>query len=213
MKVDIVIVSNATLNEQLTIDAINSIHKSDVHDFNIIVMEQTDADFENATTINYKFGFNYNKCLNEGAKYGTADYIVFCNNDLLFEKDWFSRLLDVFEMGYKSLCPFEKRHCKNKSKGNHLIEGYEVRNQLLGWCIAVERKMFESIGGFDEGVMFWFSDNIYADQLKYHKIKHALVCNSFVNHKESSTLNKVPQNDITWGQKKKYEQIRKKYVE
>ena len=133
MKVDIVIVSNATLNKQLTIDAINSVHESDSFDFNVIVMEQTKARFENATTINYDFDFNYNKCLNEGAKYGSAKYIVFCNNDLLFEKDWFNRLLDVFEMGYKSLSPFEKRHCKshNIKQGDHLIEGYIVRRQLF----------------------------------------------------------------------------------
>ena len=214
MKVDIVIVSRAKTDKhkQLTIDAINSLHAS-YHDFNIIVMEQTDVKYKGAKTINYKFDFNYNKCLNEGAKHGEADYIVFCNNDLIFEPTWFDRLLDVFNMDYESLCPYEPRHFKGSIKqGNHLIEGYEVRKQMLGWCIAVKRDMFERIGGFDEGVMFWFSDNIYADQLQFHNIKHALVCNSIVHHKESATLKTVPQKEITWGQQKIYNQIRKKYV-
>ena len=198
----------------LTVNAIDSLHKSDDFKFNAIIMEQTEVRYDNAITVNYKFDFNYNKCLNEGAKHGNAEYIVFCNNDLIFTKGWFDSLLDVFEMGYKSLCPAEKRHCRdnNIKLGNHLIEGYEIRQQLFGWCIATTREMIESIGGFDEGVMFWFSDTIYADQLKYHNIKHALVCNSFVEHKESATLKTVPQKDLTWGQKNKYELIKQKYV-
>ena len=75
----------------------------------------------------------------------------------------------------------------------------------------------DRIGGFDYPVNFWYSDNVYAEQLKAAGIKHALVGNSIVRHLESQSLRKVVKGkvriDMQKGQYKIFEQYKKeKYV-
>ena len=121
----------------------------------------------------------------------------------------------VFNMAYDSLSPACPRHCEahNIPLSAFLKEGYEIRQQLFGWCIAVKRSMFDKIGGFDTGVNFWFSDNLYADQLKYHGIKHALVCDSLVDHVESYTLKTSSKmKEYTWGQQQAYNKAKQRYA-
>ena len=217
MTFDIVIVSNAHSKKHriLTENAVRTaLGAKTSHTINVIVVEQTDATYEGATTVRYDFDFNYNKCLNYGATFGTGEYILFCNNDLIFY-DWYSdRLLDAFKMGYKSLSPYCPRYHRKLQRGSHLYEGYVIQHHIAGWCIATERKMIEGIGGFDEAVAFWFSDNLYVDQLRHHNIKHALVCNAIVEHIDmgSATLKGSKRgNEYTYGQRALYEEAKKKY--
>ena len=94
--------------------------------------------------------------------------------------------------------------------------GYEVgiKGQLLGWCIIMDRVVMEKIGEFDCPVNFWYSDNVYAEQLKAAGIKHALVGNSRVRHFTSRSLaNKAVvkgklRMDMQKGQEKIFEQYK-----
>ena len=52
----------------------------------------------------------------------------------------------------------------------------------------------DKIGKLDETVSFWFSDNLYALQLKAEGIKHGLFTNVQVDHIGSQTLNKQHRN-------------------
>ena len=54
----------------------------------------------------------------------------------------------------------------------------------MGWCIVANREVFPKIGFLDEMFDFYYADNDYAMTLKYNNVKHALVCNSHVNHLE-----------------------------
>ena len=77
-------------------------------DFNFYVIETCrEYEYKYATTIlNIEKEFNYNKCLNIGTKYSNDQYIAYCNNDLLFHKDWAKNILHVFKAHeYLSLCP------------------------------------------------------------------------------------------------------------
>ena len=66
--------------------------------------------------------------------------------------------------------------------------GYEIGKHVLGWCIIVDRIVMDKIGGFDTPVSFWFSDDVYAEQIKAAGIKHALVGTSRVRHLTSKSL-------------------------
>lgn len=137
-------------------------------------------------TLYYKTEFNYNWCLNLGFSVCTSRYTAFCNNDLLFESGWAKNAVEAMQKGgYLSASP-TPRHI---FKGVH--EGYKIGKQLLGWCIITDREVFERIGRFDEAVTFWYSDDVYADQLKRAGIKHILVGNSRVKHLGSVTLRKI----------------------
>jgi len=88
--------------------------------------------------------------------------------------------------------------------------GYQVRFHIAGWCIGVDREMFKAIGGFNEAVRFWYSDNLYAEQLKIADVKHALVCNAFVKHidfgsKTLKSLSSQEEMKLTRAQKNIYD--------
>jgi hypothetical protein len=159
-------------------------------------------------TLYYDFEFNYNKCLNLGFSLCNSKYIAFCNNDLYFHKNWARNAVRVIKgREFLSVSPSPK----NIYGG--LQVGYTVGKQLLGWCIIVDRVVIETIGGFDDPVRFWYSDDVYAEQLKAAGIKHALVGDSLVRHLKSVSLQKVVKGklrmDMQRGQRKIFDQYKK----
>jgi hypothetical protein len=161
-----------------------------------------------AKMLYYDFEFNYNLCLNLGFSVCRNKYIAFCNNDLSFRKNW---AINAVSAGYLSVSPSPKHTFRG------VIEGYEIGKQVLGWCIIVDRVVMDRIGGFDTPVRFWYSDNVYAEQLKAAGIKHALVGNSVVRHLESQSLKKVVKGKLRMnmqrGQKVLFDEYKKeKYV-
>lgn len=207
MTYDIIFISSAKgKGKTLTQSAIKSlIDSKDVIDFNIVVIEsQKGVKYAGATTYNYDFKFNYNKCLNLGISKTENKYIVLCNNDLIFEKRWADKLHIGFQMGFLSLSPYCKTTLGLKNTGSHIINGYQIAKHLAGWCIAVDRGIFKEIGKLNEAVVFWYSDNVYKDQIKAKKIKHGLVCNSFVTHLGggSNTLKTLDKNKMSFYTKK-----------
>ena len=213
--IDVLILSNAKDVQcmNITLNALISLRNAkNVTPFNIVVIEQQkNITYDGVKTLHYDFKFHYHKCLNYAISKTKNKHIVMCNNDLEFEDYWADKLMIAFGMGYRSLSPYCRRSHKVDS-GDHLYEGYIVGVHILGSCIAVERNVIKEIGGLNEDVEFWYSDNIYGEQIKKAKVKHALVCNSFVTHTASSTLNTVANMErrrITGGQKKKYQKALK----
>jgi GT2 family glycosyltransferase len=151
--------------------------------------------------------------LNLGIKEGNSPYVALCNSDLTYEKDWASNIIKVMEEypNIKSASPWcPAVHGSNKGHENNVYLGYEVRNEFCGWCIFQQRSLYETIGMLNEGVKFWYSDNILAEELKLRKIDHVLVSNSVVNHhdknigKTADTLSNDEKLEFTNGQYQKF---------
>lgn len=185
----------------------------------IVTIEQNRYIIKQPTgkTIHYDFPFNYNKCLNLGKfvcnnsshlhsskRKSKSKYIAFCNNDLYFESNWARNAVRAMkEYGYLSVSPTSKHIFSG------VIEGYTIGRQLLGWCIIVDTCIFDKIGKFDESVNFWYSDDVYAHQLRKAGIKHALVGNSRVIHLLSRTMKKLkPKQRIRYMSRQKYKQFK-----
>lgn len=133
--------------------------------------------------------FGYHKYLNIGVKEGESEYVVLCNSDLTYEKDWASNIIKEMEKDPSILsaspwCP--QTQGNNINVKDKVFKGYRVRGELAGWCIFQQRSIYDLIGKLDEDITFWYSDNIYADELESKNIKHCLVCNSVVNHHENN---------------------------
>lgn len=131
--------------------------------------------------------FNFHRFLNFGIKEATGDYIALCNNDLIFNKDWFSEILKVKKTNpeISSFSPYDKNSNKipkAQIDANNLIKGYEIQKHLTGWCFIVEADTLKLIGNLDERFDFYYADNDYAMSLRKYNITHALVCNSKVLH-------------------------------
>jgi len=194
---DLIIVSNAhdDTKRRLTQDAINSARNSDRQVKQIVIIEQQRyIKYISAITLNYRFEFNYNKCLNFGIEYlkNNSDdyYIALCNNDLIFHYKWVHEIIkSMKENNCGSASPYFKNlHSELYPEINKDEIGYDVRKFVLGWCIVLNRDTLSKIGKICEGVKFWYSDNLYSEQIKLKKIKHVLSFKSRVDHIESQTL-------------------------
>ena len=176
----------------------------------IVIVEQYryTRPYEGCKMLYYDFEFNYNRCLNLGFSVCNSQYIAFCNNDLRFGDDWAKNAIaSMGKYGYLSVSPTTKHIF------NGVREGYRIAKEVLGWCIIVDRRVMDTIGGFDTPVRFWYSDNVYALQLKKAGIKHALVGNSYVRHFTSTSLRHMKKSgermEMQKGQEKLFNEYKK----
>ena len=98
-------------------------------------------------------------------------------------------------------------------QGDFIYEGYEIAYHVSGWCLFITKEAYKKIGKLDERVDFWYSDNLYANQLKEHGLRHGLFCNARVDHICSQTLNTMPmkiKREYSLGQLAKYNNLCKK---
>jgi GT2 family glycosyltransferase len=193
--VDVIILSNTKDLSLygLTQRTINTLRLSETtYKFDIKIVE-TNSEllkegfvYHNCDVIAPKIEFNYNKFLNEGLKHCTNDWIVLCNNDLIFTQNWFSNLMNFQHQhpDIKSLSPFEPIwHVKRGlSADTEVYYGYRTSYEITGWCLVVHRDVIHACELFDENFAFWYQDNDYAETIKSNNFKHALVCNSRVYH-------------------------------
>lgn len=213
MTVDIIILSFAKNPHllQLTQQTIDSCLRSEHGiQFNILVLEQnTEVSYERATTHHITDEFNYNRFMNIGIGMTKGDYVCLCNNDLVFQPRWCSNIIkamqDEYLLSASPLCP--KTQGARFKDGPNVDYGYENAKHMSGWCIMCDRFLFDIIGKIDEDFPFWFADNAYSEQLKKYKVKHALIRNSWVEHKGSRTLKTVEQakqDEITMGYARRF---------
>lgn len=217
MKVDIIILSKGDTPEKrkMTQETIDTCHASEEDiQFDILVYEgHWGTTYKDCKTLHYTEEFHYNRLMNKGISDTNNPYVCLCNNDLIFMKGWASKIIKVMEEGnYLSASPNHTPYAKEAIR-----EGYRIGvcGEVKGWCIFTDRKLYEKIGKIDESVSFWYSDNVYADQLEAQGIKHVLVRNSFVKHLESVTLNEAPdeiKKKLTEDQGEIYAKVDKRFA-
>jgi glycosyltransferase involved in cell wall biosynthesis len=189
---------------------------SDTKDINVIVVE-TGQPYKYTGVnkfINYNGEFCYNRALNMGLKYAKGDIHILANNDIIFHKGW-SQIGELMQInGYHSASAISSGH-KGFTKGDLIYEGYEIGKHLTGWCIFIDKFCLSAIGSLDETVAFWYSDDLYALQIKKVGIIHGLFCNIQVDHITSRTLVKQPsviQRKYQIGEVYKFNQRKKYYA-
>lgn len=201
IEIDIIILSYASSEElkKITSDGIDSLIRSENPQnirFNIVVIESNKEmkpyQYPHTKTIYPWQSFGYHRYMNIGIGMTRSKYICICNNDLIFHEGWASEILRSFdkdpELG--SACPACSIHHPEHgiALNNGLHYGYEVRKELVGWCIFFKREILKKTGKLDPAFKFWFADNDYGNTLQKYHIKHALVTSSVVDHLESRTL-------------------------
>lgn len=220
VEVDVCIVSfakNKALQDATEYGIKTLLESEDNIQFNVFVVESNPNvhynHLPNTTTLWTDKPFNYNGYLNYAISHGSAPYTVLCNNDLSYKKGWASEIINAMKQypALMSASPFCPETQKTEDWNKFLVHyGYMIRQQLAGWCIFQKREVLDRIGGLSEDVDFWYSDNIYADQLQKHGINHGLVSTSVVHHHENnigktaSTLTPEEQENFTVKQGEKY---------
>jgi GT2 family glycosyltransferase len=200
-KIDVIILSNASKPELkgFTENAIQSLIASenpmDVQ-FDIVVIEsnkeQSAYKFPFTRTLFPRKKFGFHKYINLGISKTDSKYICLANNDLVFHPNWATEMLRAFDADRSliSASPACSIHHPENGIPLHsgIYEGYQVRKEVAGWCLFFKREMLDITGKLDEHYTFWYSDNDYIKTIQKHRLKHALVSSSIVDHLESQTL-------------------------
>ena len=166
---------------------------------NVIVVEQVPGTkYRDAFVIEQPGDFHYNRFANLGAKAGSAPWIMIANNDLIFENGWLHHLLSAGHPIVSPHNPGDRRQGGVIKNETGAING----RHLSGWCYALERSLWERLGGLDEDFFGWCADDAVIEQVGALGIRPMLVPKSRVRHLMSKTLSKVedPEERMTWGQ-------------
>jgi GT2 family glycosyltransferase len=193
-----VIIPSKTCGKTLPmmINCIKSLRNSqDRIQFNIVVVESGEQIIDVGQNMSIKYPhdrFCYNHALNLGLAQTKNEWVVLANNDLIFKPGWMHEIIIAHNLrkDIESFSPWNDMwDWHPRYFGNiypPIIEGYRIGIELAGWCIVARRRIFEEIK-LSERVNFWYSDNVYADDLMKHGIKHALVTGAKVDHIVSQT--------------------------
>lgn len=166
------------------------------HSLNIVVLEQTPGvTYKNAKTIHKPDNFNYNSFANYGAGLFKSEWILICNNDLVFHSGWLDELLAVNHPLVSPHEPTDKRQARLFRNEIGDVNG----RHISGWCFMIKRSLWEKMGGFDDEVEFWCSDDVVIEQAKQLGVLPMVVKNSVVTHLGSQTLNRLPNKEsLKW---------------
>ena len=190
-KIDIIILSNTaddTYRNLLNI-TVNSIKAQTDVESNIILVE-TNTEYKTKEQYNLPIDvlvvpnekFNFDRFLNHGLKYSTADYICFSNNDVRYFTNSLSNLIGGLQ-DYDSVCPFGIGYAWGFEEGA-TVEHIQINRSFLGWCYCFTRRtMNECFGGkFDEQFEFYRQDDDVKRTLIKNKFRHAVVGSAKVEH-------------------------------
>lgn len=205
-KIDIVILTKTSDREhyELTCNALNSLKQCPEYSrmYIIVVESQQNCEFTYVDCdciLHYpNESFNYNKALNLAVGCCEGYWHCFCNNDVIFDKNWLTEILKVSQINsdIDSFCP------KYSDIQPDIDIGYICNKQMLGWCFVCKHSVLAKIGRFDERFDFYFQDDDYIEQLRLHNIKHASIKASIVTHLGQKTTGKEDMNKLYDGRDK-----------
>lgn len=132
--------------------------------------------------------FNFHRFLNIGLAETTGDFIAFCNNDIVFQPNWWSAIKHIKEQYPKFMCfspldrlyPMMTEHELPSSKDYYI--GWDNKRHYAAWCFVWERNIFDIIGKFDETFDFYSADDDELMTLRKYAIPNVLVTSSEVKH-------------------------------
>jgi len=195
-KIDVICLTDTYDNSmyEVTNRVIKSVRISEKNvKFNIILLEsnkETNFTYENVDVyIRPEEEFNYNKYLNIANEYLTSDWVLITNNDVIYQREWFSKILEIYNKrpDIESFSPKEVLFYST-IYGDHFdseddyFESYRVTESVMGWSLVMRKRVWDEIYPWDENFDFYYQDNDYAKTIESKGIKHAVVRDSLTLH-------------------------------
>jgi glycosyltransferase involved in cell wall biosynthesis len=154
-----------------------------------------------------KFGFH--RFFNIGLDNTSGEFVAFCNNDIVFQKGWWSAIMKVKKELPRFMCfsPVDSSYpmmAEEMAKGKEYVVGWQNKRHFAAWCFVWERKVFKTIGRFDETFDFYSADDDELQTLHYWAIPNVLVTGSEVKHLSQVVTKKVGINKYAVTDKEKY---------
>ena len=218
MKLSIIILSYALDEEiyQMNVRAIGSLYASEQWsegEPEVLLMESNrEAKYTYDKRVKVmmpeeKFGFH--RFFNIGLDNTSGEFVAFCNNDIVFMPGWWSAILRIKEQHPKFMCFSPVDSCypmmaEEIANGKDYTIGWENKRHFAAWCFVWERKVFDTIGRFDETFDFYSADDDELQTLRYYAIPNVLVTGSEVKHLSQVVTNKVGVEKYKVTDKEKY---------
>ena len=192
MIVDVIILTDNT-DTVMTQETIQSLHDSETeHTFRVITVASVRKNrYPNSSGELFIEGpFNYNRALNKGLNYLTNEWVLISNDDVKYERKWFSNMMKVHadRPDIESFSPKDPmlylRYFNSHFSGHQgdYFESYIVSEAFMGWSIMIKRSALDKILPLDEQFDMYYQDNDFVECLKQQGIKHALVRDSIASH-------------------------------
>ncbi len=192
-------------NIKYTEAMLNSLYRStDPSQFRLIVVDSgSDNDTkeflklyktkaENMTVIRFDKNIGWCKGLNAGYKLlqRNSDFVVWSNNDILFEKDWLSKMIAHFHGGIGAVGPTSSYVMGRQQAIYNHGQKEEWTPFLIGFCLMFRREVIDLIGDVDERFGIGGSDEM--DYIIRMKKDLGLGCviarDCYIHHFGSKTL-------------------------
>lgn len=154
-----------------------------------------------------KFGFH--RFFNIGVGNTSGEYIAFCNNDIVFQPNWWTAIMTVKKQFPRFMCfsPLDRNYpmmAEEIALGKEYVIGWENKRHFAAWCFVWERKVIDIIGKFDEIFDFYGADDDELQTMHYYGIPNVLVTTSEVKHVSQVVTKKVGVNKYAVTDKDKY---------
>lgn len=138
---------------------------------------------------------------NQGVRAGTADWVVVLNNDVLLTPGWLEGLLAATEAeGLDIVTPAMREGLLNYELEPYAREfvraaaGAIRRDVADGVCFMVRRRVFDTIGHFDENFRIGvFEDTDFFERARQAGFKLGTTGRSFIHHFGSVTQKSIRQ--------------------
>lgn len=140
--------------------------------------------------------FNFHRFFNIGLDHSKGEFIAFCNNDVFFESGWFSAMMKVKANHPRFMCfsPLDDKYpgmtAETLPREKAYYCGWNYGKYFAPWCFVYERKVFKTIGRFDERFDFYAADADETNTLRYYAIPSVVITGSVVRHLSSQTVSK-----------------------
>lgn len=152
------------------------------------VLEHTgDVDYRLTVWDNYELDEGLAKVWNDRIREADAEFICLLNNDTRVESRWLSKLLECFEedSNLGALGPMT-----NASTGPQGSPKYrtttkrlmKARYPLVGFCLLFPRRVWEEVGGFDEGYEIYGEDSDFIMEIKERRYSVMIRTDVFIFH-------------------------------
>ena len=217
MKLSVIILSYAIDDEiyRMNCRAIGSLYASETWDegLEVLLIESNRNSAysydERVRVMKPEEKFGFHRFFNIGIDNTSGEFVAFCNNDIVFEKGWCSAIMKVKTQHPKFMCfsPVDSIYplmAEEIAKGKEYVIGWENKRHFAAWCFVWERKVFKTIGRFDETFDFYSADDDELQTLHYWAIPNVLVTGSEVRHLSQVVTKKVGINKYAVMDKEKY---------
>ncbi len=145
--------------------------------------------------------------MNQGLRRGSAPYVCFLNNDLLFPPGWLERLIAVLESdpAIGLVNPSSNTFDITPPRGDSWLEFAKAcgrhGNRWLevmyaeGFCILGRRQLLEELGGFDEVTyeQIYFEDADLSRRIQAKGLRCVMAYGTYVWHHGGQTMDRRPE--------------------